>query len=31
MSEQTDERELRELIERERVLALVDHYVTAAR
>jgi SnoaL-like domain len=28
MSEQTDQRELRELLERERVAALVDHYVT---
>ena len=28
MSEQTDQRDLRELIERERVVALVDHYVT---
>ena len=28
MSEQTDRREIRELIERERVLALVDHYIT---
>jgi ribosomal protein S18 acetylase RimI-like enzyme len=28
MSEQTDQRELRELIERERVVALVDHYIT---
>ena len=28
MSEQTDQQELRELIERQRVVALVDHYVT---
>ncbi len=28
MSDQTDQRELRELLERERVVALVDHYVT---
>jgi SnoaL-like domain len=28
MSEQTDQRQLRELIDRERVVALVDHYVT---
>jgi hypothetical protein len=28
MSEQTDQRELRELIEREQVVALVDQYVT---
>src|SRR3984885_5049102 len=28
MTEQTDKRELRELIERERVVALFDHYVT---
>jgi SnoaL-like protein len=28
MSEQTDRRELRALIERQRVVALVDHYIT---
>jgi hypothetical protein len=28
MGEQTDQQELRELIERKRVVALVDHYVT---
>jgi SnoaL-like domain len=28
MSEQTDEREVRKFIERERLVALVDHYVT---
>ena len=28
MSEQTDQRELRELIERERLVALIDRYVT---
>ena len=28
MSEQIDQRELRELVERERLVALVDHYVT---
>jgi len=28
MSEKADQRELRELIERERVVALVDHYLT---
>jgi hypothetical protein len=28
MGEQTDQQELREFIERERVVALVDHYVT---
>jgi hypothetical protein len=28
MSEQADQQELRELIERQRVVALVDHYVT---
>ena len=28
MTEQTDQQEIRELIERQRVVALVDHYVT---